>query len=231
MRRPCFGKFNILKAPYRWLCLVCGDILAGYRLTRETKQERKESRETEQERFLRGDQEQQERFRQEARVESRRAREGYIPPTQLPCYGSYDDSDACGYCSDKNGCFQIKHYPTSSSFATEPTDSSAVDTGATRAEGGITVNNKDFETRKAKAKDLEVTAVGTDFLVKSSTRQGGYMVTVKKEGGYHCACMDFATHRGDQDWKCKHIIAVETYLEKRGSTNSDSRYDLLDLNE
>jgi len=91
------------------------------------------------------------------------------------------------------------------------------------------MNSKDFDTRKAKAQDLEVVSVGSDFMVKSSTRQGGYMVTTREEGGYHCACMDFATHRGDPKWKCKHTIAVEDYLEKRGPTNGDSRYDIIDI--
>lgn len=119
--------------------------------------------------------------------------------------------------------------PTGSSFAFEPTDSAAVDTGATRVEGGSDMDSKDFEARKTKAKKLEVVAVSDDFMVKSSTRQGGYMVTPKEGSGYHCACMDFAMHRSDSEWKCKHIIAVEDYVESRGPINGDSRFDLLDL--
>lgn len=150
---------------------------------------------------------------------------------RLPCYGSYDDSYACGYCSDQQSCFQLKHYPTSSSFSIAPTDSSAVDTGATQVEGGSNMNEEELEARKTKAKKLEVTPVGDDFMIKSSTSKGGYMVNPKEEGGYHCACMDYALHRKDPDWRCKHIIAVETYLESRGPMKSDSRFELLDLNE
>ena len=91
------------------------------------------------------------------------------------------------------------------------------------------MTDKDLATRKEKAQKLEVVSVGDDFLIKSATRQGGYMVTVKEEGGYSCACMDYATHRGDKKWRCKHIIAVEMYLENRGPTNSDSRYDIIDI--
>lgn len=145
------------------------------------------------------------------------------------CYGEYDaNSTACLSCWLRAGCHQST-YGVSSSFVAYPTGSSAIDTGATQVEGGSDMNSKDFATRKAKAQELEVVSVGDDFMVKSSTRQGGYMVTAREEGGYHCACMDFATHRSDSEWKCKHIIAVEDYLEKRGPTNGDSRYDLLDL--
>lgn len=91
------------------------------------------------------------------------------------------------------------------------------------------MDSKDFEARKTKARKLEVVSVSDDFMVKSSTRQGGYMVTPKEGGGYHCACMDFALHRSDSEWKCKHIMAVEDYVESRGPTNGDSRFDLLDL--
>ena len=149
-------------------------------------------------------------------------------PMQLTCFGEYDDSIACSYCWRKTECFHLKH-GVSSSSAFYPTGSSAVDTGATIAEGVSDMTAKDLATRKEKAQKLEVASVGNDFMIKSSTRQGGYMVNVKEEGGYYCACMDYATHRGDKEWKCKHIIAVELYLENRGPTNSDSRYDIIDI--
>lgn len=95
------------------------------------------------------------------------------------------------------------------------------------------MNEEELEARKKKAKTLEVTPVGNDFMIKSSTSKGGYMVNVKEEGGYHCACMDYALHRKDPNWRCKHIIAVETYIEDLGPRAYEKRlrYELLDLNE
>lgn len=149
-------------------------------------------------------------------------------PVSSRCYGEYDDSIACSYCGYKTECFNHK-YGAVSSNSLEPTDSAAVDTGATRVGEESNMDSKEFEARKTKALKLEVVSVSDDFMVKSSTRQGGYMVTPKEGGGYHCACMDFALHRSDPEWKCKHIIAVDDYLERRGPTNGDSRFDLLDL--
>lgn len=209
---PCFGKYNINNLLCRRLC-----IRNRWKCKRETTRKK-----------------QSQRRQAECLVSSMGGTFGLpdLRETRLDCFGHYDDQVACGFCKDATQCFQLKHYGVGSSFAFKPTNSSAIDTGATRVEGGSDMNSKDFETRKTKAQELEVVSVANDFLVKSATRQGGYMVTTiqRKEGiGYHCACMDYATHRGDPDWKCKHIIAVEMYLEKKGPTNGDSRYDLLDL--
>lgn len=95
-------------------------------------------------------------------------------------------------------------------------------------EGGSTMRTSDRSIREEKARDLEVVPAGDAFLVKSSTRKGGYMVTPEDDGKFHCACMDYATHRSDREWKCKHIIAVETYLEAR-PRNGTSRYDVIDI--
>jgi len=91
------------------------------------------------------------------------------------------------------------------------------------------MRSEDLESRQEKAMSLEVVPAGDTFLVKSSTRKGGYMVTPEDDGTYHCACMDYATHRGDPEWRCKHIIAVEMYLEERGPTSSDSRWGIIDV--
>lgn len=138
----------------------------------------------------------------------------------------------CTTCEQRRLCIRLDEdsiLPAGSSFALEPTGSAAVDTGTTRVGEESNMDSKDFEARKTKARKLEVVSVSDDFMVKSSTRQGGYMVTPKEGGGYHCACMDFALHRSDSEWKCKHIMAVEDYVESRGPTNSDSRFDLLDI--
>jgi len=214
---PCFGKYDNLKFMCRCLC-------RSTKCIRETK--RKKQSQQEYDECLVGTIGGALRGAPLSIGESRRDPLG--DRDVQDCFGRYDDSIACSYCKHKMACFFRKHDASSSSVF-YPTGSSAVDTGATQVEGVSNMTDKDLATRKEKAQELEVVSVGNDFMVKSSKRQGGYMVTVKEEGGHHCACMDYATHRGDKDWKCKHIIAVEMYLENRGPTNGDSRYDIIDL--
>lgn len=225
-KESCDGTYNSNSLLCRWFCRV------GIQITRRRKLERKA--EHQQERSIIPEPHTEEENFDELRAEQGNPLVAALPLPQPRCYGEYvGDSAACISCGFKTECSRCPHgadsYGASSSFVFYPTGSSAVDTEATTVEGGSNMNSNDFATRKAKAQDLEVVSVGNDFMVKSSTRQGGYMVTAREEGGHHCACMDFATHRGDSEWKCKHIIAVEEYLEKRGPTNGDSRYDIIDI--
>lgn len=222
-RLPCFGKYN----NQSFLCT---------RLCRSSKCER-ETVEMKQSKRLRAEQYAKRRLALNRTVHNmEEASSNQSQSEERPsCFGSYDDSYACGACRHefRQECFQIG-YGVSSSVSFIPAGSSFSDTGATPVGGGSEENmdTKDLATRTAKAQGLEVVPVGDDFMVKSSTRQGGYMVTSIQQGdkiGYHCACMDFATHRGDKEWKCKHIIAVGEYLEKRGPSSGDSRYDIIDI--
>jgi len=216
---PCFGKYNDQKIRCKWICEGISQFLWVYaveELCEKCKRETKRSQAREQEH---GD-------RVGRAVETvQRALERQH---RITCYGFYNDSYACTYCELKTDCFQCR-YGAASTSAIEPTDSYYPGVIEPRTEGVSDMTNKDLATRMEKAQELEAVSVGNDFMVKSSKRQGGYMVTAKEEGGYHCACMDYATHRGDKVWKCKHIIAVELYLENRGPTNSDSRYDIIDI--
>jgi len=152
-------------------------------------------------------------------------------PAEAPdCFGYYYDhasedsrepgcEDMCRFFTD---CIRATH--SSLNFEQE-TRLPVEDT----QERGEQMQSKDLESRREKALSLEVIPAGDTFLVKSSTRKGGYMVTPEDDGTHHCACMDYATHRGDSKWRCKHILAVEMFLEERGPTRADSRFDVIDI--
>lgn len=92
------------------------------------------------------------------------------------------------------------------------------------------MTEKEYEDRCKKAAGLEVVAAGGTYSVRSSTGKGGYMVT-ESDGKLTCACTDFYMHiHQDPGWKCKHVIAAETFKEKKGSAvRNGSRFDVIDL--
>jgi len=161
-------------------------------------------------------------------------------PAEAPdCFGYFYDhasasnepgcEDMCRFFTD---CIRttlgVEHFVQETQLPTEAIQESRQLARNTQ-EGGEQMRSEDFESRQKKASDLEVVPAGDTFLVKSSTRKGGYMVTPEDDGSYHCACMDYATHRGDREWRCKHIIAVDMFLEERGPVSSGSRFDVIDI--
>ena len=88
------------------------------------------------------------------------------------------------------------------------------------------MTEEELQNRIKKTKGLIVERTSTGYMVTSSGKGGGYLVT--SDGSYKCACMDFALHRADTSWKCKHVLAVENALAKQSTTTS-SRFAAIDV--
>jgi len=97
------------------------------------------------------------------------------------------------------------------------------------SEGGRRMTDKELASRQKKAVSMIVKPVGGGYAIESSTGRGGYMVTVSKEGRLECSCPDYYLHRGDSDWVCKHLIAVETFRADIEIRPSGTRYDAIDI--
>jgi hypothetical protein len=78
------------------------------------------------------------------------------------------------------------------------------------------------ETRDGRAKDLLSTVtlehrndkIGLiRFIVRSQSRPKAYIVYRDNHGNWTCPCEDFQKHKKYDDWKCKHVIACEYWLE------------------
>jgi len=80
------------------------------------------------------------------------------------------------------------------------------------------MTTEELESRVKKTKGLIVEKTGTGYMVTSSTRAGGYLVSDGER--LECSCPDYYLHRKDPDWKCKHIIVVEQNLEKKTTTST-----------
>lgn len=87
------------------------------------------------------------------------------------------------------------------------------------------MTQEELQARVKKTKGLIVEKTSTGYMVTSSGKGGGYLVT--SDGSYKCACMDYALHRADSTWKCKHIITVEQNLEKKEAVGS--RFSALEV--
>lgn len=95
---------------------------------------------------------------------------------------------------------------------------------------------QELASRQRKASSLSVTVVDDGYLVPSSN--GGEYIVSYSDGRLVCKCMDFAIHRTDPDWRCKHILAVMLLMEVPEMDNPPpirpisrkSRYDAIDLN-
>lgn len=75
------------------------------------------------------------------------------------------------------------------------------------------MNEKELKKRMEKARGLKVMRQGEgQYVVESSNGEKFY--SVYKDGDKAtCDCQDFKRHCGDNDWRCKHILAVERHLE------------------
>jgi len=99
------------------------------------------------------------------------------------------------------------------------------------------MTTNELASRQRKASLLSVTVVDDGYSVPSSDG-GEYIVSYNDDGRFVCKCMDFAIHRTDPDWVCKHILAVMLFLERSEMNNPPSlkpvnrksRYDAIDLN-
>lgn len=94
----------------------------------------------------------------------------------------------------------------------------------------------ELAVRQRKASSLSVTMVDDGYSVPSS--DGGEYIVSYADGRLVCRCMDFAIHRTDSEWKCKHILAVMLFLQRNNISHSSptkpakknvSRYDVIDL--
>lgn len=95
----------------------------------------------------------------------------------------------------------------------------------------------ELAVRQRKASSLNVTIVDDGYSVPSSGG-GEYIVSYSDDGKLVCRCMDFAIHRTDSEWQCKHILAVMLFLQRSNISHSSptkpakknvSRYDVIDL--
>ena len=81
---------------------------------------------------------------------------------------------------------------------------------------------------------MSVTVVDGGYSVPSSDG-GEYIVSSDDNGRLVCKCIDFVIHKADQEWKCKHILAVMLFQQKNISRPSPTksikrtRYDIIDL--
>ncbi len=95
---------------------------------------------------------------------------------------------------------------------------------------------QELASRQRKASLLSVTVVDGGYSVPSSDG-GEYTISYDDKGRLACKCMDFAIHKTDSNWVCKHILAVMLFLEGSGIKNPPSlkpvsrksRYDAIDL--
>jgi len=92
----------------------------------------------------------------------------------------------------------------------------------------------ELASRQRRAMSLSVTVVGDGYSVPSSDG-GEYLVSYSDDGRLVCKCVDFIIHKADQDWCCKHVLAVMLFLQKNISRPSPTRqikrtrYDAIDL--
>jgi len=95
----------------------------------------------------------------------------------------------------------------------------------------------ELSSRQRKASLLSVTVVEDGYSVPSSDG-GEYIVSYSDDGRLVCRCVDFIIHKADQEWKCKHVLAVMLFLQTHNidlpsptkpSKRNVSRYDVIDL--
>lgn len=94
----------------------------------------------------------------------------------------------------------------------------------------------ELASRQKKALSLSVTVVDGGYSVLSSDG-GEYLLSYDANGRLVCKCVDFIIHKADSEWRCKHILAVMLFLERKGiknrpsmkPINRKSRYDAIDL--
>jgi len=95
----------------------------------------------------------------------------------------------------------------------------------------------ELASRQRKALSLNVAVVDGGYSVPSSDG-GEYILSYDDNGRLVCKCVDFIIHKADNQWKCKHVLAVMLFLERSGIKNPPtmktvykrSRYDAIDLN-
>jgi ribosomal protein RSM22 (predicted rRNA methylase) len=70
------------------------------------------------------------------------------------------------------------------------------------------MTDMEMERRNQRASKLRAIKVDDQFFVESSEKKIAYIVN-RVNGGYACTCGDYASnHKKDQEFKCKHILAV-----------------------
>jgi len=99
------------------------------------------------------------------------------------------------------------------------------------------MNTNELTSRQRKALNLTVRAVEGGYAVPSSDG-GEYTISRDEDGRLVCQCIDFAIHKADKEWQCKHVLAVMLFIRKSGRTDPPSqepvrkrasRYDAIDL--
>ena len=95
----------------------------------------------------------------------------------------------------------------------------------------------ELASRQRKATSLSVTVVEDGYSVPSSNG-GEYIVSYADDERLVCKCVDFVIHKADQDWLCKHVLAVMLFLQRNSISRPSptkpvkknvSRYDVIDL--
>lgn len=75
------------------------------------------------------------------------------------------------------------------------------------------MDGKDLRNRKEKARNLKVVRQEDGQYVVESSNGEKFYTAVKEENNATCDCQDFKRHCGDNGWRCKHILAVEQFIE------------------
>ena len=79
------------------------------------------------------------------------------------------------------------------------------------------MTQQQLDTRKERAETLVISQTEEGFRVYSPAHPTtSYIVSGSPEAPA-CTCPDFEYHRGDPEWRCKHILAVLDHLLKSGS--------------
>jgi hypothetical protein len=93
----------------------------------------------------------------------------------------------------------------------------------------------ELSSRQRKAVSLSVTVVDDGYSVPSSDG-GEYIVSYSDDGRLVCKCIDFVIHKTDEEWKCKHVLAVMLFLQRNNVSRPSpsrqikrTRYDVIDL--
>lgn len=96
---------------------------------------------------------------------------------------------------------------------------------------GVAMTIAEIASRKKNAAKLAVLSIGnSDFMVRSQGKSSGYSVSRSEDGeSFECVCTDYYMHKHRKDWRCKHVLATEQYIEERGPTTTDSRYTTIEL--
>lgn len=77
------------------------------------------------------------------------------------------------------------------------------------------MNVQELEARRERAatEPLVITRIDDGFRVHTATSPARIFRVTLDQDRSRCTCPDFETHTDDPDWRCKHVLAVERFLD------------------